>query len=193
MTRRTIGSVGALVVIDFETAACLRDPLEPSASGLSGRIRASVAWTAGVRPTTVDLDPGFPAFVSRQAGAGAQVVVVSDGVGPYAEEACASLPVTLYANRVDPATGDLTFPHVDRCCACSTCGICKQSFVKEARRAGTETILMSGRASDHKAALLASRVVARGELAAWCEAAGLTFTAFRHLDEPHLVSADGLL
>lgn len=175
--------MGSLVVIDFETAACLRDPLAAVAGGLSGRMRASVAFAAGARPTAADVevDPGFEGFVRGLAAAGAEVVVVSDGTGSYAEEVCAPLPVTLYVNRIDATTTDLVFPHVDWCCACSTCGICKQSFVKDARRTGAETVLVSGRGSDHKAALLASRVVARGELAAWCEAAAVPFTPFDDL------------
>jgi hypothetical protein len=44
---------------------------------------------------------------------------------------------------VDPAFAPLRleFPHEDRCCACSSCGTCKQAPVKDARYRGRTTVL----------------------------------------------------
>src|SRR3989442_2369732 len=70
----------------------------------------------------VALDPGVGPLVDCLPAAGAQVTVVSDGYGFYAEDVCARLGIDLLTNTVDWSTGELTFPHVDRCCPCSTCG-----------------------------------------------------------------------
>jgi 2-hydroxy-3-keto-5-methylthiopentenyl-1-phosphate phosphatase len=71
-------------------------------------------------------------------------------------------------NHVDWATGRLEFPHEDRCCPCSTCGVCKQAPIKEARHAGRTAVLVGDGTSDRKAALLADLVFAKGRLAQWC-------------------------
>lgn len=41
----------------------------------------------------------------------------------------------------DFVAGRLEFPHEDRCCACSSCGTCKQAPVKAARYRGRTTVL----------------------------------------------------
>jgi 2,3-diketo-5-methylthio-1-phosphopentane phosphatase len=116
----------------------------------------------------VPLDPGFEALVAALRAAGAELVVVSDGFGFRAEEVCADVGVAVLTNHVDWAAGRLEFPHEDRCCPCSTCGVCKQAPIKEARRAGRTTVLIGDGTSDRKAALLADVVFAKGRLAQWC-------------------------
>jgi hypothetical protein len=43
--------------------------------------------------------------------------------------------------HLDFVAGRLEFPHEDRCCACSSCGTCKQAPVKAARYRGRTTVL----------------------------------------------------
>ncbi len=116
----------------------------------------------------VPLDPGFENFVEALRRGGAELVVVSDGFGFQAEDVCGRLGVPVLTNHVDWATGALEFPHEDRCCPCSTCGVCKQAPIKEARRAGRTAVLVGDGTSDRKAALLADVVFAKRRLAEWC-------------------------
>jgi 2,3-diketo-5-methylthio-1-phosphopentane phosphatase len=123
----------------------------------------------------VPIDAGFAPLAAALRAAGAQLLVVSDGFGFYAEQVCADLDVPVLTNRIDWTTGRLEFPHEDRCCACATCGVCKQAPIKDAHRAGRTTMLIGDGTSDRKAALLADVVFAKGDLAAWCS----------HYDVPH--------
>jgi 2-hydroxy-3-keto-5-methylthiopentenyl-1-phosphate phosphatase len=129
----------------------------------------------------VPVDPALAPLVTGLLDRGAEVTVVSDGLGFYVESTCRPLGVPVLTNGVDFATGQLLFPNVDRCCPCSTCGTCKQAPIKEARRRGRSTVLVGDGASDRKAALLADRVFAKGALAGWCEAAGVDAEAFESL------------
>jgi 2-hydroxy-3-keto-5-methylthiopentenyl-1-phosphate phosphatase len=131
----------------------------------------------------VPLDPGFEPLVEALRRAGADVVVVSDGFGFYAEEVCAPLGLEMLTNVPDWSTGRLEFPHEDRCCPCSTCGTCKQAPLKDARHRGRATVLVGDGASDRKAALLADVVFAKGELAGWCARNGVACRRFETLDD----------
>jgi 2,3-diketo-5-methylthio-1-phosphopentane phosphatase len=131
----------------------------------------------------VPLDPGFELLVGALRDAGAEVVVVSDGLGFYAEEPCRAAGVELLTNRPDFVTGRLEFPHEDRCCPCATCGTCKQAPIKSARYRGRRTVLVGDGVSDRKAALLADVVFAKGRLAAWCAANDLRHIRFGCLDD----------
>ena len=140
----------------------------------------------------VALDAGFEPLVRDLRAAGADVVVVSDGFGFYVEQACAGLDLQVLTNAVDFAAGGLLFPHEDRCCPCSTCGVCKQAPIKDARHHGRTAVLVGDGVSDRKAALLADVVFAKGVLADWCEAVGVECTRFETLDDVRhaLVGAD---
>ena len=94
--------------------------------------------------------------------AGAELTVVSDGFGFYVDDACAPLGIDVLTNAVDFTTGELRFPHEDRCCPCSSCGVCKQAPIKDAQYRGRTTVLVGDGASDRKAALLADVVFAKG-------------------------------
>ena len=126
----------------------------------------------------VPLDPDAEPLLAELRRRGAEVTVVSDGFGFYAEEVCARLGVPLLTNAVDWATGGLEFPNLDRCCACSSCGTCKQAPIKDARRRGQTTVFVGDGTSDQKAALLADVLFAKGRLAEWCELAGVEHTPF---------------
>ena len=129
----------------------------------------------------VGVDPDAAALVADLRAAGADVLVVSDGFGFYATEVSAALGVPVLTNTVDWATGRLEFPHEDRCCACSSCGVCKQAPIKDAKHAGRTTVLVGDGASDYKAALLADVVFAKGTLAEWCTRHGIAFVPFTTL------------
>lgn len=133
----------------------------------------------------VELDPGLVPFVDGLRAAGAELCIVSDGFGFYVHDACDGLGVPVLTNAVNWATGALEFPHEDRCCACSSCGTCKQAPIKDAARRGQTTMIVGDGTSDRKAALLADVVFAKGELARWCATNGVGFRPFLTLADVH--------
>lgn len=126
----------------------------------------------------VPVDPDAGGLIDDLRAAGAEVLIVSDGFGFHASAVAAALGVPVLTNAVDWASGRLEFPHEDRCCPCSSCGVCKQAPIKDARHHGRTTVLVGDGASDYKAALLADVVFAKGTLAAWCARQGVAFTPF---------------
>jgi 2,3-diketo-5-methylthio-1-phosphopentane phosphatase len=131
----------------------------------------------------VDIDPDFGTLVACLSAAGAEVTVVSDGLGFLAEEVCGAIGVPLLTNRVDFATGELSFPNIDACCACSSCGTCKQAPIRAADRRGRTTVFVGDGTSDRKAALLADVLFAKGRLAEWCDDFGQPYQPFERLAE----------
>lgn len=126
----------------------------------------------------VPIDPATRPLVDALRAAGAEVVVVSDGFGFPADEVAGELGVPVLTNAVDWTSGRLEFPNEDRCCACSSCGTCKQAPIKDARHRGRTTVLVGDGTSDRKAALLADIVFAKAGLAAWCSGNGVPYVAF---------------
>jgi 2,3-diketo-5-methylthio-1-phosphopentane phosphatase len=133
----------------------------------------------------VPLDPGARPLVDALRDAGAQVTIVSDGFGVLVHEVAADLGVPVLSNEPDWSTGRLEFPHEDRCCACSSCGTCKQAPIKDARHRGMTTVLIGDGTSDYKAALLADVVFAKGPLAEWCDRNGVPCHRFERLADVH--------
>ncbi len=131
----------------------------------------------------IPLDPDLDPLVAGLRAAGAEVSVVSDGFGFYAAEECAHLDIPVLTNAVDWGTGRLEFPNEDRCCACSSCGTCKQAPIKDARHRGRSTVMVGDGTSDRKAALLADLVFAKGSLARWCAGNAVDFVPFESLGE----------
>ena len=131
----------------------------------------------------VPIDSGFEPLLAGLREGGAEITVVSDGFGYYAEEVCAAHDLALVTNTVDWDAGRLDFPHEDRCCPCSTCGTCKQAPIKDARHRGLTTVLVGDGTSDYKAALLADVVFAKRRLRAWCENNGVAHHSFETLDD----------
>ncbi len=129
----------------------------------------------------VPLDPDFEPLVRELRAAGAEVTVVSDGFGFYVHDACTAAGVDVLTNTVDFATGELEFPHEDRCCPCTSCGVCKQAPIKEARYRHRTTVLVGDGISDRKAAMLAEVVFAKGSLASWCDLSGVAYEPFTTL------------
>jgi 2-hydroxy-3-keto-5-methylthiopentenyl-1-phosphate phosphatase len=139
----------------------------------------------------VPLDPAFSPLLEALRASGARVTVVSDGFGFHVEDRLGPLGVEVLTNAVDWATGELTFPHTDRCCPCSTCGTCKQAPLKDARSDGRVTVFVGDGTSDRKAALLADVLFAKGALAAWCDERDVEFTSFRTIADVHAELFDG--
>ena len=134
----------------------------------------------------VALDPDAERLISDLRERGAEVTVVSDGFGFYAEEVCGRLGVPVVTNAVDWSTGTLQFPNLDRCCPCTSCGTCKQAPIKEASRRGRTTLFVGDGISDRKAALLADVLFAKGRLAEWCEVSGVDYEFFDTLADVRL-------
>ncbi len=126
----------------------------------------------------VPLDPDLDGLVAGLTTAGAEVSIVSDGFGFYVTERLAYLGIPVLTNAVDWDTGTLEFPNQDRCCACSSCGTCKQAPIKDAGRRGQTTVMIGDGTSDRKAALLADVIFATGPLARWCTQNGVPFRPF---------------
>jgi 2,3-diketo-5-methylthio-1-phosphopentane phosphatase len=133
----------------------------------------------------VPLDPGLEPLVGALRDAGAEVAVVSDGFGFYVRDRLAALGVPIVTNDVDWSTGALEFPTADRCCACSSCGTCKQAPIKDAKHRGRTTVLVGDGASDQKAALLVDVLFAKDGLARWCDRAGVPYRPFTTLADVH--------
>jgi 2,3-diketo-5-methylthio-1-phosphopentane phosphatase len=135
----------------------------------------------------VPIDPDVDDLVAVLVDAGAEVTIVSDGFGFYVQDRLAHLGVPIVTNAVDWSTGALEFPNLDRCCACSSCGTCKQAPIKDAQRRGRTTVMVGDGASDRKAALLADVLFAKDGLARWCELAGVRSRPFRVLADVRAV------
>ncbi len=133
----------------------------------------------------VALDPDALRLVEDLRAAGAEVTIVSDGFGFYVHERLGHLGVPILTNDVDWDRAELVFPNGDRCCACSSCGTCKQAPIKDAKRRGLTTVLVGDGASDQKAALLADLLFAKEALADWCERAGVPHRRFGVLADVH--------
>jgi 2-hydroxy-3-keto-5-methylthiopentenyl-1-phosphate phosphatase len=127
---------------------------------------------------TVALDPDAETLIAELRAAGAEVAIVSDGFGFYVSERLGHLGLPIFTNAVDWDHHTLLFPNEDRCCACSSCGTCKQAPIKEARHRGRTTVLVGDGTSDRKAALLADVVFAKGALARWCGRNGVAHRPF---------------
>jgi 2-hydroxy-3-keto-5-methylthiopentenyl-1-phosphate phosphatase len=126
-------------------------------------------------------------LIAQLRDRGAEVAVLSDGFGFYADEVCERLGVQVLTNAVDWSSGTLEFPNLDRCCPCSSCGTCKQAPIKDARRRGRTAIFVGDGVSDRKAALLADVLFAKGRLAEWCEFSGVEHVPFDTLAEVYSV------
>ncbi len=133
----------------------------------------------------VALDPDAVRLVEDLRAAGAEVTIVSDGFGFYVHERLGHLGIPILTNDVDWDRAQLVFPNEDRCCACSSCGTCKQAPIKDAKRRGLTTVLVGDGASDQKAALLADVLFAKDALADWCDRAGVPYRRFDVLADVH--------
>lgn len=130
---------------------------------------------------TVALDPDAETLLTDLRTAGAEVAIVSDGFGFYVSERLGHLGVPIFTNAVDWERNTLLFPNEDRCCACSSCGTCKQAPIKDAKRRGLTTVMVGDGISDRKAALLVDVLFAKDGLARWCDRSDVPYHRFRTL------------
>jgi 2-hydroxy-3-keto-5-methylthiopentenyl-1-phosphate phosphatase len=129
----------------------------------------------------VPIDPGFRPLVRALTTAGAEVVVLSDGYGFYAEEICRTENLPLISNHVDWRAWLLTFPAISASCACPGCGTCKPAAIRAAKREGRTTVLVGDGASDRRGAAVADEVFAKAGLEEWCHAENVRYHHFDSL------------
>ena len=120
-------------------------------------------------------DGTFPAFVHDVRRRGAQVEVVSDGLGFYVRPNLAALglsdvPVATNANRLVGGSEGLSFPFGHP--SCFVCGTCKRERVRLHQAAGRVVVFVGDGTSDRFAAAHADMVFAKESLARICVAQG---------------------
>jgi 2-hydroxy-3-keto-5-methylthiopentenyl-1-phosphate phosphatase len=124
-------------------------------------------------------DPAFPAFIAAVEGRGAQVEVVSDGLGFYVRPNLAALgvphlQVATNDNTVENGGAGMTFPYGHP--ACFVCGTCKRERVRLHQAAGRVVVFIGDGTSDRFAAAHADVVFAKESLANICEREGWPYT-----------------
>ncbi|MGH9089040.1 MAG: HAD-IB family phosphatase [Acidimicrobiales bacterium] len=127
----------------------------------------------------VPLDPGFGPLVAYLRANGAEVTVVSDGIGFYVATRVAAFGVDVMANAHKGRRA--RFPFACATCPCGLCGTCKATPVSAARRRGRTTVVIGDGTSDRFAAAAADLVFAKGRLVDWCEASATAFTPYGEL------------
>ena len=149
------------------------------------QVRGVPAATQLATVRDVPLDPGFEALLAYVRSGGADVVIVSDGFGFRAREIGARYDVDVLANDVDWTTGALLFPNEHLCCSCQSCGTCMKAPMKDPRAQGRWTVMVGARVADHKAAVRADVLFAKGSLASWCAASDVAFRPYVTLADVH--------
>lgn len=129
----------------------------------------------------VPLDPTFGSLVAFLRLNGAEVTVVSDGLGFYVSRRCAEFNVPVLSCEL--ADGVPVFRHADPSCSCGACGTCKVRPVRQAQQRGRSAIVIGDGTSDRFAAQVADMVFAKDRLAEWCQAWGIEFRAFQSLSD----------
>lgn len=154
-------------------------------AALLERLKDAGATMADLRQVAgaVDIDAAFDSLVDALHEQGADVVVLGDGLGFYLPDLLGRDDVTTYTNALGMPSFEMQWPNLDFGCACSTCGTCKQAPIRAARRAGRRAVFVGSRLVDHKAALLADHVFARGPLADYCEQWTIAHTWIADLDD----------
>ena len=120
----------------------------------------------------IEIDPGFPGFVTSAHAMGFEVRVISDGldyvIGRILERhGLEQLPV--FANHLSALADhrwQLTFPYAREGCSS---GHCKCSQVQMARRQGRPSLLIGDGTSDFCVAAQVDRVWAKGKLVRHCQ------------------------
>jgi 2,3-diketo-5-methylthio-1-phosphopentane phosphatase len=137
---------------------------------------------------TIGIDAAFPAFVARARAAGANVVVVSDGLHRVIARILANhgiddLPVV--ANRllqVNVCDWQAEFPHGDAACR-SGSGNCKCACARRHQESHRRTLLIGDGQSDFCAAGSVDFVFAKHKLLEHCRQVGLPHAAISGFDD----------
>ena len=142
-------------------------------------------WDMDVLPDDAELlrqeaadmpqDLYFADFVTAAQEHGAQVEVVSDGLGFYVRSnlaalGLADLPVATNDNRITAGGAGMSFPYGHP--ACFVCGTCKRERVRLHQAAGRVVVFIGDGTSDRYAAAHAELVFAKASLARICAAQG---------------------
>lgn len=177
-----------------EDAYAGRVSLRDAIGAQTRMLRASRAEMVDYVLERFAVDPTFPGFVRRARDAGAQVTVVSDGLGFYVRpmlDAAGLDDVLVLANALE-ATADglrLAHPHAHR--RCVGCGTCKAQAVLRAREDAGWTAFVGDGMTDRYGALFADVVFAKGRLAELCSSAGVRFRPWTDFDDVAGVLAEG--
>lgn len=164
--RYTAGSIGSRECMAAEWALLPRD-------------RQRVEAVA----SEVPIDAGFRPLVAFLLRSGAEVCILSDGFGFRADEVGAEAGIDVVTNSIDWDTWTVRHPNEVADCECAECGACKREPIRRAAARGRTTVLVGDGTSDVKAASVADVVFAKAELAAWCEAQGVSFERFSGLGD----------
>jgi 2-hydroxy-3-keto-5-methylthiopentenyl-1-phosphate phosphatase len=145
-------------------------------------------------------DDTFPAFVEAVRGRGAQVEVVSDGLGFYVAANLAALgtpdvPVVTNENSLSGGGAGMSFPFGHP--SCFVCGTCKRERVRLHQAAGRVVVFIGEGTSDRYGAAHADLVFARDSLERICRSNGWPYLPWRRFDdvlaETERAFADGRL
>jgi len=127
------------------------------------------------------LDPHFAPFAREAQARGDAVLVVSEGFDFYVRDqleraGLGDLPWSANALRFEAGRVVPEFPHAAD--GCGRCGNCKGRHVRTWRARGYQAVLIGDGLSDRCGAREADRVLARGDLLAWCHREGVAVTPF---------------
>jgi 2-hydroxy-3-keto-5-methylthiopentenyl-1-phosphate phosphatase len=164
----------------------------------AGRIgsRELMMWDMDVLPDDAALlrraasempqDGSFAGFVAAVRERGAQVEVVSDGLGFYVRSNLAALgvgdiPVATNDNRVEGGGSGLSFPFGHP--SCFVCGTCKRERVRLHQASGRVVVFVGDGTSDRFAAAHADMVFAKESLARICAAEGWPHLAWHSFED----------
>jgi 2-hydroxy-3-keto-5-methylthiopentenyl-1-phosphate phosphatase len=158
----------------YEGRVSLRDAI----GAQTRMLRASPDEMVGYVLERFAVDPTFPALVRRARDAGAQVTVVSDGLGFYVHpmlDAAGLGDVPVLANALEVTADGLRLAHPYAHPRCGGCGTCKAQAVLRAREDAGWTAFVGDGMTDRYAAWFADVVFAKGRLAGLCSIAGVRY------------------
>lgn len=134
---------------------------------------------------TIDVDPGFPAFVEFCRAEGLGISVLSDGLDRAIRGVLTryNLDLPFAANALEAVGSDgwkLSFPHMKPSCV-SQSGNCKCAAAMA--KAAPATVMVGDGRSDFCISNRATYVLAKGSLATHCETNNLPHSKFNVFDE----------
>lgn len=143
---------------------------------------------------TIDVDPGFPAFVEFCRSEGLGISVLSDGLDRAIKGVLAryKLDLPFAANALEQVGDDgwkLTFPHMKPSCV-SQSGNCKCAAAMA--KAAPATVMVGDGRSDFCISNRATYVLAKGSLANHCEANNLPHGKFNIFDDATILLKEWL-
>jgi 2-hydroxy-3-keto-5-methylthiopentenyl-1-phosphate phosphatase len=164
----------------------------------AGRVgsRELMRWDMDVLPADPQLlqraaasmpqDESFPSFVAAVRKRGAQVEVVSDGLGFYIESNLAALgvtdvPVVTNRNELREGGAGMSFPFGHP--TCFVCGTCKRERVRLHQSAGRAVVFIGEGTSDRYGAAHADLVFARDSLETICRQQGWDYLGWHRFDD----------